>query len=585
METIVKYNEDALYKLRRRKIALGEMKGEITGYPSIDMPWLKYYSEEQILAPIPNMSALEYLKLLNNNNLNLPAIEFLGKQITYLELFKKINDTTKSLHALGVKPGEIVTIMLPACPEEVFLFYAIDQIGACANFIFPGTPLTEVEHTMEEFNSTKLVILEDILMQPNNLVNNPKINLITTTLTGKYQIDGNNIYPWSTFDNLKNYVEMPIYKRNQEEPLFIAKTGGSTGKPKAVVLADRHFNLQVQQHLNSPINYTSGDRWVRVWPLFSASSAVSSHHLPLCFGMTTIIEPAIDIEKMDDLIINYKPSHLLMISYCIDSLLKSKKIQDLDLSFIKTMGIGGEGVTPEFEEKAQRFMNNHNINSAMMYGYGMTENSSGVTSRFNYDTSKTGSVGVPQINTVVGIFDPETMKELSYGEEGEVCILSSTHMLGYYGDDALTKSILKKHEDGNVWLHSGDLGFMDEDGHLFIQGRTKRMIMLFSGDKIYPKDIEDLIETIDEVDRAVVVPEPDPDHENNVVPCVFVTLNQKIDESLLSKKIQEILGGNLSSNIKLNHIYIREVLPQTAIGKVDLKQLEAETKKMCKKRN
>ena len=86
-------------------------------------------------------------------------------------------------------------------------------------------------------------------------------------------------------------------------------------------------------------------------------------------------------------------------------------------------------------------------------------------------------------------------------------------------------------------------------------GRTKRMIMLFSGDKIYPKDIEDLIETIDEVDRAVVVPEPDPDHENNVVPCVFVTLNQKIDESLLSKKVQETLGENLSSNIKLNHIY------------------------------
>ena len=306
METIVKYNEDALYKLRRRKIALGEMEGEITGYPSIDMPWLKYYTEEQILAPIPNMSALDYLKLLNNNNLDLPALEFLGKQITYLELFKKINDTTKSLSAIGVKPGDIVTIMLPACPEEVFLFYAIDQLGACANFVFPGTPLTEVENTMKEFNSTKLVILEDILMQPNNLVNNSKINIVTTSLTGNYNINASNLYTWNTFDSLKNYVEMPIYKRNQEEPLFIAKTGGSTGKPKSVVLADRHFNLQVHQHLNSPIDYSVGDRWVRVWPMFSASSAVSSSHLPLCFGMTTVIEPSVDIEKLDDLILNYK---------------------------------------------------------------------------------------------------------------------------------------------------------------------------------------------------------------------------------------------------------------------------------------
>ena len=197
--------------------------------------------------------------------------------------------------------------MLPACHEETFLFYAIDQIGACANFVFPGTPLNEVEHNMEEFNSRKLIILDDILMQPNNLVNNSKYNIVTTSLTGEHKVQGKNIYTWDTFDKLSKYVEMPIYKRSQEEPLFIAKTGGSTGKPKAVVLADRHFNLQVQQHLNSPINYSSGDRWVRVWPLFSASSAVSSHHLPLCFGMTTSIEPAIDIEKMDDLIINYKP--------------------------------------------------------------------------------------------------------------------------------------------------------------------------------------------------------------------------------------------------------------------------------------
>jgi long-chain acyl-CoA synthetase len=263
METIVRYNEDALYKLRRRKIALGEMTGEITGYPSIDMPWLKYYTEEQILAPIPNMSALDYLKVLNNNNLNLPAIEFLGKHITYLELFKKINDTTKSLHALGVKPGEIVTIILPACPEEVFLFYAIDQIGACANFIFPGTPLTEVEKTMEEFNSTNLIILEDILMQPNNLVNNPKYNIVTTSLAGEYKIQEKNTRTWSAFEEQGKTVEPPLYKRNQEEPLFIAKTGGSTGKPKSVILADRSFNLQAHQHLNTIQNQANGDRWFR----------------------------------------------------------------------------------------------------------------------------------------------------------------------------------------------------------------------------------------------------------------------------------------------------------------------------------
>ena len=584
METIVRYNEDAMYKLRRRKIALGEMKGEITGYPSIDMPWLKYYTEEQILAPIPNMSALEYLKILNNNNLNLPAIEFLGKQITYLELFKKINDTTKSLHALGVKPGEIVTIMLPACPEETFLFYAIDQIGACANFVFPGTPLNEVEHNMEEFNSRKLIILDDILMQPNNLVNNSKYNIVTTSLTGEHKVKGKNIYTWDTFDKLSKYVEMPIYKRNQEEPLFIAKTGGSTGKPKAVVLSDRHFNLQVHQHLNSPINYSSGDRWVRLWPLFSASAAVSSSHLPLCYGMLSVLEPKFDINKLDEIVMRSKPSHMPIISSCIDSLISSQLINGQDLSFIKTLGIGGEGVTAEFEEKAEQFMIEHNIDSCMTYGYGMTENASGVTSRFNRETSSVGSVGVPQINTVVSTFDLETNEELQYGEEGEICVLSSTFMLGYYGNEQKTNEIFKMHNDGNIWLHTGDIGYIDENGHVFIKGRTKRVIFIFTGEKVYPLDLEELLETIEEIDKVIVVAEPDPEHEGALVPCCFVTLSSQISKEELEQKVSTLLKEKAANYVRINNIHIKDHMPKTAIGKIDWKQLEEEAKTLSKKK-
>lgn len=583
METIVRYNEDALYKLRRRKIALGEMKGEITGYPSIDMPWLKYYSEEQILAPIPNMTALEYLKVLNNNNLNIPALEFLGKQITYLELFKKINDTTKSLHALGVKPGEIVTIMLPACPEEVFLFYAIDQIGACANFVFPGTPLNEVEHNMEEFNSRKLIILDDILMQPNNLVNNSKYNIVTTSLTGEHKVQGKNIYTWDTFDKLSKYVEMPIYKRNQEEPLFIAKTGGTTGKPKSVLLSGRSFNLQVQQHLNADLNYSVGDRWLRMWSLFSASAAVSSSHLPLCYGMTLILEPIPDIEHLDEVLLRTKPSHMPLIASCLDSLMNSPLLEDGTLSFMKSLGIGGEGVTPEFEEKANEFAKKHKIGDCMTYGYGMTENGSGASTRFDLRTSSPGGAGVPMLNNVISIFNPDTNEELKYGEEGEVCILSSTFMLGYYNDIESTNAVLKKHKDGRIWLHSGDLGTMNEDGHLFIKGRIKRVISLYTANKIFPSELEALIEIIDEVERAIVVPEEDANHPGFVRPCLFVTLNKEIPLDSLKKKIDEQLSG-LPDYTKIETIHIREKLPSTDIGKVDIKRLEQEAMKLSKKR-
>lgn len=572
----LKINEDAFLKLSKRKKILEEGKGHFTGYPSIDMPWLKYYTEEQILAPIPNMSALDYLKLLNNNNLNFPAIEYLGRQITYKELFKKINDVTKSLVAIGVTPGEVITIMLPAIPEEVYLFYAIDQIGACANFIFPGTPLTDVENTMNEFNSEKLIILEDILNQPNNLIGRKDKKIVTTTLTGQYNIKGENIFTWNSFDEQGKSKELPKYKRNPESPLFIAKTGGSTGKPKNVLLADRSFNLQVQQHLNMDQNYSLGDRWLRMWSLFSASAAVSSNHLPLCSGMTLILEPIPDIEHMDDVLLRTKPSHMPLIASCLDMLFNSEKLPNGSLSFMKSLGCGGEGMTIEFEEKANQFAQKHNIATHIRVGYGMTENASGAAARFNEETSDLGGTGIPQINTIISIFDPETGAELKYGQEGEVCILSKTFMLGYYNDVYATNAVLKKHKDGKTWLHSGDLGVMNEDGHLFIKGRLKRVISLFSANKIFPSELEAIIEKIPEIDRAIVVPELDEEHQGFVKPCCFVTLNQPISYEMLLKKINDEQLKNMPDYVKIDTIHIKKEFPHTDIGKIDLKKLENE---------
>ena len=158
-------------------------------------------------------------------------------------------------------------------------------------------------------------------------------------------------------------------------------------------------------------------------------------------------------------------------------------------------------------------------------------------------------------------------------------------MLGYFNDPKLTAAVLKQHKDGNIWLHSGDLGYMDENGHLFVKGRTKRMIMLFSGNKIYPLDIEEMIETIDEVDRAIIVPEPDPIHEGSVVPCAFITLNTQLNGQELRKKINTVLGEKMANYVNLNSIHILDELPHIGIGKVDLQKLEQESYRLSKRNN
>lgn len=576
MQGKISVNEDAFLKLRKRKKILEEGKGYFTGYPSQDMPWLKYYTEEQILSPIPHMTAYDYLRLCNNNNLNNIAIEFLGKKTTYIELFQKINKTAKALIALGVQPGDIITIALPACPEETYLLYAIDLIGACANYMFIGTPLNEIQETAKTLNSNLLIVMDELLQMPNNLINNNEINLITHSIFQVPKTIGSNVITWKNFIEKAKNTELKAYYRSEEEPLFIAKTGGSTGKPKSVVLSDKGFNLQVHQHLNTSQKYEIGDRWLRLWPLFSASAAVSSHHLPLCCGMEMIIEPNFSLDRIDEIVLEHKPSHMPFIASGIDYLINSPKIQKEGLSFMKSLGVGGEAMTEEIEIKSSEFLSKFGVEEHARIGYGMTENSSGAAARFNSETTSFRGSGVPQLNTIISIFEPNTDIEKKYGEEGEICVLSSTYMLGYYNDIDATNSVLRKHSDGQIWLHSGDLGYMNDDGHIFIQGRMKRVISLFDGHKIYPLALESLIETLEEVEKAIIIPEIDPHHPGGVRPCCFIVPSKQISEEELLNKINETCFQGQPEHSKIKTIYYKKQLPKTSIGKIDLHSLEEE---------
>lgn len=579
----LRVNEDAFLKLSKRKKILEQGTGHFTGYPSIDMPWLKYYTEEQIMAPIPHMTAYDYLRISNNNNLNNTAIEFFNTKLTYLELFQKITHTAKALTALGVKPGDIVTIALPACPEETYLFYAIDLIGACANYVFIGTPLDEIKEHAEQLGSKIFIIMDELFTQPNNLLNDKTKQIITHSIFQQPQTISENIINWQEFISKGKNAELTRYVRNEEEPLFIAKTGGSTGKPKSVVLSDRGFNLQVQQHLNTSQKYEIGDRWLRLWPLFSASAAVSSHHLPLCCGMRMIIEPNFSLERIDEIILQHKPSHMPFIASGIDYLIASPLIQKEGISFMKSLGVGGEAMTEEIEIKSSEFLSKNGVEEHARIGYGMTENSSGAAARFSTETTSFRGSGIPQLNTIISIFEPDTDIEKKYNEEGEICILSSTYMLGYYDDIDATNSVLKKHSDGQTWLHSGDIGYMNEDGHIFIKGRMKRVISLYDGHKVYPLDLESLIETLDEVEKAVVIPENDPVHPGGVIPCCFIVPNGNVNKNELLRKINEVCFKGQPEHSKIKTIHFKQSIPKTAIGKVDLVTLEKEAMVLSKR--
>ena len=247
-----------------------------------------------------------------------------------------------------------------------------------------------------------------------------------------------------------------------------------------------------------------------------------------------------------------------------------------DISFLKSLVVGADALRPELEDKLNSFLKAHNAQNNVLKGYGLTEVTAAVSACMSDDVNKLRSVGIPFSHTVISIFDPDTGKELKIGEKGEVCTTGPNTMLGYYNDEAGTKQILKKHDDGLVWLHSGDIGYMDEDGFLYIDGRIKRIIIRFEGKKVFPNIVENIIEKNDMVKECCVVGTKDPNHIQGMLPMLFVVLT---DEALKDKenalaKLRESCDNELPDYYRPVDIRVLDRLPLTPIGKVDYRSLE-----------
>ncbi len=553
----------------------------LTGYPSIDKPWLKYYTEEQINSVIPEKLVYDYMRDRNKNNLNLTAITFMGQEYTYAQLFEIIDKAADALLSIGVNEGEVITMLIPICPEEVFLFYAINKIGAISNFIIPTTPKEKVCAIMNEHESRFLFAFPFFLEDEAYIYDNTKCKNIILT-QGVMEYKNINTLVWDNFLSMADKCDKKGYKtkKSPKDTMFIAKTGGTTGASKSVMLSDNAFNSAVDQIITAIKEYKTGDRWLRtLWPAFAATIAVAAIHLPLSVGMNNIFDLLEDFNKFDKLIMEYKPNHVMVIPMHIEQLMASPLVENEDLSFLKIVGLGGSGMTEDFEIRANKFFKEHNCERMISRGYGMTENASNATTSVNNETSKLGSVGIPMTQTVVSIFDTKTGKENTYNEIGEICIQSPQFMNGYWKQPQLEKQVFKTHEDGSVWLHSGDLGYMDEDGVVFVKGRMTNMIFLYHSEmfntpKIYPAEIETALSHVTGIRFVSVVAQPDKEHKGYFKPAFFVESIDGYSREDIIKNIENEYLANETEEKRPQSIYVLDKIPLTNMGKPDLKLLE-----------
>ena len=515
---------------------------KMTGYPSIDKPWLKYYNEDSINVTLPKCTVYEYLLEKNKDGIDDVALNYFDRKISFRELFEKIEMASKAFSALGVKKGDIIVMSTVTTPETIYAFYGLNRIGAIANMVDPRTSTEGIKEYITEVNAKYVLTIDVaypkiqkailgtnvkkvILVSPADSLPQPKkfLFLASNRIKGATLKLADNCLSWNSFITNGESARLQPIPYQQDSCCVIVHTGGTTGTPKGVMLSNDNLNIMAMQYRLLGANYRRGQKFLNIMPPFIAYGIVLGTHMALTLGLENVIIPQFDPEKFADLIKKYRPEHLVGVPTHYEKLCNNSKMKDFRLDFFESAGVGGDGLSPQFEEKINSFFKSHGSPHPIAKGYGMTETSAAsVTCHGNIN--KPLSVGVPHIFTTVSIFDPDTNKELSYGKHGEICVQTPATMLGYYGKSEETAKVIKKHDDGSIWVHSGDIGFIDDDGFLFVEGRIKRMIVRYDGFKVFPSFIEDVISRHECVDSCCAVGTPDKRHSQGMLPIVHVVL-------------------------------------------------------------
>lgn len=562
-------------------------------YASQAKPWLKYYAQKYIDQTLPTLSAFDFVCHRNQNHLNDTALDYYGRKFTYADLIVNVKKTAAALRGVGVKKGDIVTVVSIMTPEVIALFYAADMIGATLNLVDPRYSVEGIHEYIEEVDSHLLVCLNVVYERCRQaakrtnvekvIVLSPADSLppvmavgykLTTPDKNKY---ASNVIRWKQFIKGGEGQSITAEPYDPDHACIVVHTGGTTGSPKGVMLTDNCFNALAQQFRAYDKLFHRGQKLMNIMPPFIAYGYACGVHLPLVLGFTVIIIPNLDPAKLGSLVLKYKPEHMFGVPAHYQQLAADPKLRDKDLSFILNYAAGGDSLSRGAEQTVNDFLAAHGARYPIAKGYGMTEVSSAATVAAGLD-NKPGSVGIPMVNTVVAAFEPGTDQELPIGQRGELCISGPCLMKGYYNKPEETAILLRRHPDGRVWAHTGDMGYLDEDGFVYLDSRIKRMIIRHDGFKVFPSMIENVVSRHPAVHQCSVVGCADKDHTQGRLPFVYIVL--KADTTAKKKQVirelERMCAEELPEYVQPVAYKFISSMPMTPVGKVDYRQLEAD---------
>lgn len=562
---------------------------ESTGYPSIDKPWLKYYSEEAIDGKLPECSIYEYMY---ENNKDYPrdiALNYFGRKISYAELFANIDKTAAAFQAIGVKEDEIVTVALPSIPEALYVVYALNKIGAVANMIHLLAGKNEIIGYLNEVESRVAIIFDKTMeiLGDDIAKTSVKQAIVVTaacslpfglklaySLKSKSPVCKGVYRKWEDFIKGGENTELKPYKKDCHTMAIISHTGGTTGEPKGVMCSD--FNINSLILMIGAISHKRQEHCLVVLPPFINYSLVDGMLAPIALGIDAILIPDYEPKKFLKYIRLYRPNIISSIPAYWEAIIYINGVENADFSCLSQIFSGGEGMNVEMLSTINDILVSGGAKRRISSGLGCTEIVS-AASFTHEDCYVEGSAGLPMPKVNCKIVEPDTIEELTYNQDGEICFSGPTLMMGYYEKPSATNEVVKVHKDGERWLHTGDIGHIDENGVIYVTGRIKRIIMTKGSDgqvtKIFPDRIEKAICDNQDVELCCVIGVPDEKRIN--YPKAFVVLKQgEIPSDVTKQLILETCKSNLPEYMIPDEIEFRSDLPRTSRGKVDYRALE-----------
>lgn len=569
-----------------REINEGKTYGFHSGYSIIDKPWKKYHNGEY---EEPETKKTVYQEV-RDENLDQPkttAIEFFMSKISFGNLQKNIELAAQSFKEYNIKKGDFVTIISAGIPETVYSFYGLSKIGAIANLMAPYFDEDGLSSRINDCDSDLLLVMDKFYPQVENAISKSNIKNIVIIptlnssvlklLSKKIELKRTNELLWNQFIKDGKYVknlQTIGYQKNM--PLAMVYSSGTTGASKGILLSNDSFQNSVYAYRKSGVEVGRGYKFYQIIPPWYSTGLSTSIHLPLASGSAVFMDPRFERDIFIKNIISHKPNYAVAPTSMYEGFLDDKLVGNKDLSFFKYPFEGGEPLRKEVSDKIEDVFRKHNSDSKLLVGYGQCECGATITSESQYTNHTDGNVGIPLPGVNLMIADEYNIP-LSYGNRGQILVDTPAGMIEYYKSEEATNNYFYIDCNGTKWYSTGDIGYMDEDGNLFIEGRSSDYSIV-DDKKVYNFDIEKSIIKDKNVKLCDVI-------MNNGLLTAHIVFNEEFirnaNDDIINNElenIQVLIYDDIQDESLVPYSFkIREDFPYAKSGKRDVFKMLEET--------